>query len=143
MTIRVGRHPRVVSPEVLAELYAEIPKIDCKKLCQRYCANIMMSGPEFDRIRELLGYTPRSDPKDPDRCPILTADGLCGCRDVRPVICRVWGVTETMQCPWGCKPERYLTEAEAFALLLRSGAFQFGPMGKEEAMELAVKVARS
>jgi len=140
--IRVGRHPVTVSRELLAELYAEVPEIECRQQCQRYCENIMMAGPEFDRIVATLGFTPRSDPGCPARCPMLTTEGLCSVRDIRPLICRLWGVTETMQCPWGCRPERYLTEAEAFALLLRSGAFAFGPMEKEAAMEFAQKVAR-
>jgi hypothetical protein len=36
------------------------------------------------------------------------------------MICRLWGSTETMRCPFGCRPSRELTEAEGYALLERS-----------------------
>jgi len=142
LTIRVGRHPKLATPEVLAELYATVPEIECQQQCQRYCENIWMAGPEFDLIVAELGYTPRSDPACPDRCPMLTDAGLCSVRDLRPLICRLWGVTETMMCPWGCRPERYLTEVEALTLLARSGAFACGPLEPAAALEFARMAAR-
>jgi hypothetical protein len=33
--------------------------------------------------------------------------------DARPLICRLWGVSENLQCPYGCVPERMLTLEEA------------------------------
>lgn len=52
-------------------------------------------------------------------CPALQ-DGQCSVYDVRPMICRVWGASEDLVCPYGCRPEpgrRRLTSAETLALL--------------------------
>ena len=136
--ILVTRHPTInVTPETLQQLYTELPTIECQQKCQWYCRNIAMSGTEFDLIRERLGFTPRSDPVNPDPCPMLK-NGLCSVYDLRPLICRLWSLTETMQCPWGCRPQpRYLTEEEAFAFLLRTGA-----LGQLREKEEAEKLAR-
>jgi hypothetical protein len=37
-------------------------------------------------------------------CPALK-DGRCSVYDVRPTLCRLWGVVEDMPCPWGCVPD--------------------------------------
>jgi len=36
------------------------------------------------------------------------------------MICRLWGLTKSMACPFGCVPERWLTEDEAHALLAKA-----------------------
>lgn len=41
----------------------------------------------------------------------------CSLYSIRPVICRLWGVVESMPCPHGCKPERVLTDEEGFGLV--------------------------
>jgi hypothetical protein len=49
-------------------------------------------------------------------CPLLR-QGRCTVYAVRPLICRLWGVVESMPCPWGCRPERFLTVEEGEALM--------------------------
>lgn len=39
------------------------------------------------------------------------------CDVARRSNCRLWGVVRALPCPWGCKPERYLTPKEGFQLL--------------------------
>ena len=34
------------------------------------------------------------------------------------MICRLWGVAESMPCPNGCKPTRELSDAETYTFLL-------------------------
>ena len=36
-------------------------------------------------------------------CRYLDASKRCTIYPVRPTICRLWGVTEDMPCPWRCK----------------------------------------
>lgn len=56
-------------------------------------------------------------PPDPqgEFCPYLDLQSKqCTIHPRRPLICRLYGVQESMPCPHGCKPEpRYLTNEEA------------------------------
>ena len=99
----------------LEALYASLPSIDCQMLCHPACGPIVMSGREHERlVREHGARESGADLV----CPYLErASGLCGAYQARPLICRLWGVVETMRCEWGCVPERYLTQGEAEALL--------------------------
>jgi Fe-S-cluster containining protein len=60
-------------------------------------------------------------------CPYLEEE-RCTVYEVRPLICRLWGLVESMPCPWGCKPERYLTHEEGHELLARAAEIQSGGM---------------
>ena len=63
---------------------------------------------------------PQNPPKKSDvlTCPALdVAFGLCSVYPDRPTLCRLWGVVEKMRCPFGCEPERYLSDAEAVTIL--------------------------
>lgn len=48
--------------------------------------------------------------------------GRCSVYSARPVICRLWGVVPSMPCPWGCKPERMLTDREGLSLMMEAMA---------------------
>lgn len=91
-----------------------------------------MGRPEWRRLRRFLGREPvhiRSDDGlylmggPPDfTCPVLS-DGLCSAHPARPMLCRLWGVVEGMECPHGCLPRpRYLTAAEGHEYLRRAGS---------------------
>ena len=43
----------------------------------------------------------------------------CEIHEARPLICRLFGIVDIdlMRCPWGCVPERWLSDAESRALL--------------------------
>ena len=101
----------------LDRLYSELPRLDCKGLCADSCGPIVMSRVEWDRIGQVLGHKPQAKGID---CPMLAA-GRCTVYDVRPAICRLWGIAEEMPCPFGCKPERTLSKPDAFAWLDRVG----------------------
>lgn len=103
-------------------LYASMPTVKCAGLCSAACGPIGLSGLEAKRIYKALGVhvglkflTPK-----PERqvCPALDQEtNLCRCYDLRPVICRLYGVVERMKCPHGCVPERWVTDEEAKAFL--------------------------
>jgi hypothetical protein len=44
--------------------------------------------------------------------------GKCKVYSIRPTICRLWGLVRKMACPWGCVPERWLSDDEARRIIL-------------------------
>lgn len=101
----------------LEQLYAELSQIQCKGRCAESCGPIAMSPLERQRLKERgIEITPLTP-----TCPALTQIGLCSVYDVRPMICRLWGLVEQMTCPWGCRPEGgFLDDATARRLLRRA-----------------------
>ena len=53
-------------------------------------------------------------------CPHLGEGGRCTAYDVRPIICRVFGAVRALACPWGCKPQRWMTDREVHDLMLEA-----------------------
>lgn len=102
----------------IEEIYAALPKLECKGECHYQCRGIQLSKTERDSLRQRTGIMFVGN--EPKRlCPFLTKDKKCSVYDIRPLVCRLWGLTERMTCPHGCKPDRYLTDAEEFTLLSR------------------------
>ena len=98
-----------------AAIYARVPAIDCQRRCARHCGPIVATEVEWSRMEAATGG--RAWGED-TVCPHLDrASGLCRAHALRPLICRLWGVVETMPCPYGCQPERWLSEEEATALV--------------------------
>lgn len=106
--------PLEVATEI-ERLYERIPKIDCKRKCQECCGPILMSRSEWQRICSRLRYEPRGNARL--TCPMLKNGTDCRVYAIRPAICRLWGVVERMRCPYGCEPERWLSDEEAHAIL--------------------------
>lgn len=111
----------------LADIYARIPDVHCKGLCQESCGPIAMSNDEDRRLRA-RGVTipPMADAVESIErgadywCPALK-DGRCSVYDDRPTICRLWGATTSMPCPHGCTPENALSQEEGYELLVLAG----------------------
>jgi hypothetical protein len=102
----------------LDAMYAEMPTLDCQGKCAEACGPILMSRVEWERIEE----RGEVGPLGPDlTCPLLDGE-RCSVYDIRPTICRLWGMVESMPCLWGCKPSRLLTDDEGGAFLERAGA---------------------
>ncbi len=110
------RDPYTQTLEALDALYAALPTILCKKQCQASCGVIVMTRVEWLRLQRYMGYRPKD--KCTLVCPLLRR-GCCSVYPVRPLICRLWGVSELMPCPWGCIPERWVTDAEGTAWIRR------------------------
>jgi hypothetical protein len=101
----------------LDRLYADLPALDCQGRCAESCGPIAMSRVEWERLVEVAGH-PVQTTID---CPLLENE-RCTVYAVRPLICRLWGLVESMPCPWGCKPTRYLTDHEGYQFLERAEA---------------------
>lgn len=87
-----------------------VDSLRCIGLCQECCGPI----PFPKRLRKMFPKIPLpSNPvqvlfrvlKDgPYVCPFLQ-DGKCSIYLIRPAICHLWGASEEMPCPHGCKPD--------------------------------------
>lgn len=109
----------------LQAVYDKLPKIDCQGKCWTSCGVIEMSPRERQRIKERgVKISTRQEALTHEEhvCEALTADRQCAVYELRPFICRLWGVADGMQCPYGCVPERTLGRIEAYALLEESVA---------------------
>ncbi len=104
----------------LDEIYAEIPDVGCKGLCHDSCHSVGATVLERARVAERGVQLPEMG-AFPDGCPALTMFKRCGVYEARPTICRLWAATESMPCPYGCRPAagRMLTDPEAADLLRR------------------------
>ena len=103
--------------ERLTALYATLPAIDCQGLCSDSCGPIEMSVRERDRIERAAGRKVTCGAGA--SCSMLTADRRCGQYELRPLICRMWGVVESLPCPYGCVPEGgRLPDEDGYRLLV-------------------------
>ena len=94
----------------------ELPQLVCQRKCQDSCGPIQATPRE--RMHILWTHHRVLAPDHTGtRCRLLTESGDCAVYADRPMICRLWGVVETMRCPHGCVPERWLTDEEGFAYL--------------------------
>lgn len=106
------------------ELYRQIPALECKGLCANSCVPVSMSRAEAARAHP--GEPERTStlargPLGVPRCTHLTSDNSCGIYADRPMICRLWGATDSMPCPHGCVPAAgHLPGVEAVELMLDS-----------------------
>lgn len=103
----------------LEALYSELPKLECKGLCQEVCGVVPSTPPEQWRVMGVLGHVPQHQGLE---CPLLVK-GRCSVYTIRPLICRLFGMVkddERMRCPHGCVPERWLTAKEAHGFISRA-----------------------
>lgn len=110
----------------LRELYARIPSANCKGICVDSCGPIEGSATEMSILRKRgIVLEPREQSVarlargEDYTCPALV-DGGCSVYDDRPTICRLWGVTEGLPCPYGCEPDEVMSDPDAYALLAES-----------------------
>ena len=103
--------------EALAAVYATLPAMRCKGLCHESCFSMAQTGVEQANIEAHTGVRlPLAHAGKP--CDALTVFGSCSVYDVRPTICRLWGLTASMRCPHGCEPwGGHVSDAQAHETL--------------------------
>jgi hypothetical protein len=94
-------NPRL-QDERLAALYARVPDVECRGLCQQACTAIGMSVRERAVAEAALGGPVTCAPDGV--CSALDGGGRCGIYEARPMVCRLWGAVDDMPCPHGCRP---------------------------------------
>lgn len=114
----------------LDRLYARLDEagLRCRGLCHDACTVIDASELERERIRargvELgppVGHRRHLEliaAGQHQRCPALGPLNTCTVYEVRPLICRLFGVAEGLFCEHGCVPEQALTKSAAHRLLI-------------------------
>jgi Fe-S-cluster containining protein len=89
---------------------------------------------ETKRITEWLGYNPFKSlekiaselmTKHPCdfKCSLLK-EGKCSIYRIRPLICRLFGLTKKMQCPFGCVPDKWLDDNIAKGMLRKAKYYE-------------------
>lgn len=114
----------------LERVYAQLDAIplECKGLCADGCTVIDASELERQRLAERgVNLGPRvthrkhleliAQGRD-QRCPGLSALNTCRVYDVRPLICRLFGMAEGLMCQHGCIPDGVISRADANRLLV-------------------------
>ena len=137
-----------VAIAALEELYATLPTIECQGLCWNACGPIKMSGVERRRIEARGVDIP---PFSHERalqwaagaripCPALDEDNRCTVYDVRPLICRAWGVGRAdLACIHGCtRTGRRLKFMEILHLLRQAELLGGSEFGQDADVDIAV-----
>lgn len=112
----------------LRRLYRRVPNANCCGKCTESCYNV----PAFES-EPIVALT---DPKHvrhvsranrfvilaeaDGKCPHLI-DGRCSQYENRPLVCRLYGASAPLLCPFGCKPDRLLSKHEADSLKITAG----------------------
>ena len=117
--------------DLLRAIYDHVPNIKCKGLCHPTCASIPVQHVEYAHIvvnglveideNHILGvqggkHIIRRDASKGGVCPMLK-DKRCSIHDLRPLICRIYGVAEGLACEFGCKSEGMITRKEVDLLI--------------------------
>ena len=93
-------------------VYARVPVLRCKGLCQDTCGPIPAAREEV-RLMERAAGRAHGWQLATGHCTLLDeGTGRCACYRDRPLVCRAWGTVESSACPFGCEPDRWLTQQE-------------------------------
>lgn len=109
----------------LDAVYAQVPTIECRGDCADTCTRFPTVRPERRRVEAASGIEfPEYHEGDRERgplppCPLLTWAGQCSVHPIRPLLCRLWGVSELFPCNYGCRVDggHLLGVKETYALL--------------------------
>jgi Fe-S-cluster containining protein len=111
----------------LESIYARIPGIECKGLCHPSCTIVPVSKIEAKRAKSRLGgknpfnseLISRDVLSDISKIPTCGAlkDKRCTIYTARPAMCRLFGVAEGLECPFGCVPKGTISRAETLKLI--------------------------
>lgn len=131
--------PVEVPAEVRA-LWDRVPKMkDCKGECDTSCGPTPAAPIEHDLIEVAAGkeaLRTEDGVLGAMTCSLLK-DGKCEVYTLRPLMCRVWGTVPSLQCPYGCQPERWMTDAEVFEIIIAMTNLTGHPPGAE--MDIMLK----
>ncbi len=94
----------------LDSLYARLPTVACRGLCHEACGPIPATQVEVARVERVGGR--KLTVIQPLACSMLNAARRCDAYAVRPMICRLFGLTPRLACPEGCVPSRWMPDAE-------------------------------
>lgn len=106
--------------QALADLYAELPVMECQGLCADSCFSLEQTRLERAYVRHGTGVELGLVQVPPSACPALGLLNRCTVREFRPLVCRLWGMTAGMRCQYGCVPVGgFLSAAQAYEFVAR------------------------
>lgn len=129
---------------LVKKIYASLPRIDCQGACADSCGPIAYSIAEAEIVRLSGGDPPTCG--SGGMCSALSRKGKCRIYAARPLVCRLFGVVEAMRCPFGCQPDRFLSDSEVLELFRQIGIAVEGNLIIPEEMEgfaRAIRASRS
>jgi hypothetical protein len=116
----------------LKDIYKKIPDIECLGLCHQSCTIVPAAKIEIKRAKDRMGgknpFNPTTALKSlqagENKIPSCAAlkDNRCSIYTARPAICRLYGVSEGLDCPFGCKPKKTITKQEAYDIIRETEA---------------------
>ena len=113
----------------LEDLWAMIPKMECKPGCHQCCGPTLWSRAEYETIKHFLENNGRKELEATGlSCPYLDNEKGCSIYPVRPLLCRLFGVTEGLECP-EVEVQVKVSSTDGYAILF---AKQSSPLKGEE-----------
>jgi len=116
----------------LEAIYKKIPDIDCKGLCYESCTIVPAAKIEIKRAKSRMGgknpFNPIAAIKGlQEKVPHVPScaalkDKKCSIYTARPAICRLYGVADGLDCPFGCQPKKKISKQEAYAIVRETEA---------------------
>lgn len=97
----------------IRDIYAGLPTIACSGACANACGPIPVARLE----QKMMGPPDPAIDQNSIDCPHLSSAGACKIYDRRPLVCRLFGVAEGLECPHGCERKAMLTRRQAHALM--------------------------
>ncbi len=109
--------------EIFERNCRNIPVFHCQEGCGECCGVHYWSTMEWKIITAFLkehGRKQKFARETLDMCPYLDEEKKCTIYEVRPAICRLYGVVREMKCPHR-EPETYLSNDKATSILRACG----------------------
>ena len=105
-----GSQDRPSGLALAREILEDMPEmIGCNGMCWRSCGPITATPVEMALIHDAHPLVVELGIDEEGGCLYLDHK-RCSVYAERPLVCRMWGATRKMPCPFGCKPERWVTE---------------------------------
>lgn len=106
----------------------KLPQLNCKGLCHDQCTIVPMTPVELRKVERALGgkLIPTADGK----CGALDENNRCRVYKDRPLVCKLWGMSEGMICPHGCETDSgfYVEYHEAIGMFAQKAAREGEPV---------------
>lgn len=105
---------------IIDDVYARVPEVHCKGLCQAACGPIGCSGIEAAALQDkgiALPTVVDHPTAGAATCSHLSVEGRCTIYADRPLVCRLFGATKPLKCVHGCRPKSMLSRDEGHALV--------------------------
>lgn len=133
--------------ERIEAIYARLPAIECQGLCWNSCGPIDMSPAERERIEaagvDIPRYTSERGAawaanivaigEERFDCPALTQMKRCSVYEIRPFICRAWGVGRgELACPYGCRMTGRRLRSTEILMMQNEVLYEGGGLSEEQ-----------